>query len=52
MDDAVMTVDAEVGAHLEQPSTPRTTSSLSIAESCKEHLKPMDYMSPMVAKNS
>jgi hypothetical protein len=41
MDDAVMTVDAEVGAHLEQPSTPRTTSSPSIAESCKEHLKPM-----------
>uniref|UniRef100_A0A0E0F3Z3 MULE transposase domain-containing protein n=1 Tax=Oryza meridionalis TaxID=40149 RepID=A0A0E0F3Z3_9ORYZ len=34
-------VDAGVVAHLEQPSTPQPTSSPSIAESCKEHLKPM-----------
>ncbi|EAY97753.1 hypothetical protein OsI_19666 [Oryza sativa Indica Group] len=44
MDHAVITVeavDAGVVAHLEQPSTPQPTSSPSIAESCKEHLKPM-----------
>jgi hypothetical protein len=44
VDDAVLTimsVDAEVGAHLEQPSTPRTTSTPSIAESCKERSKPV-----------
>ena len=44
MDNAGMTimdVDAGVGAYLEEPSTPRATSSPNIADSCKEHSKPM-----------
>jgi zinc finger SWIM domain-containing protein 3 len=37
----IMDVDAGVGAYLEEPSTPRATSSPNIADSCKEHSKPI-----------
>jgi len=44
MDDVVLTimdVDAGVGAHLEEPSTPRTTPSPNIADNCKANKKPV-----------
>jgi hypothetical protein len=43
MDNVVLTimeVDAGVGAHLEEPSTPRTTPS-NIGDNCKANKKPM-----------
>ena len=44
MDDVVLTimdVDAGVGAHLEEPSTPRTTPSPHTADNCKANKKPV-----------